>query len=197
MTQEEIGERIVAIVNEMRENTNERYMWKNIPLAKEGLELIKQIDSPEETPKGKALACNAIYEELPETNIPRFSLELLRFELEQMELSDEDMGNGNPTKDFVRYEIQRLEDFIDIEHVSMDDFMEKYHRHLKFSPVERTALWEEIYYDVEVECDKELGDIPRGMGFCYGYWNTLQNVLAKRGIEWRTPKELNPRVMFD
>ena len=58
MTQEEIGERIVAIVNEMRENTNERYMWKNIPLAKEGLELIKQIDSETQKtnlwlPKGK------------------------------------------------------------------------------------------------------------------------------------------------
>mgnify|MGYP003304456685 CR=1 FL=1 len=81
--------------------------------------------------------------------------------------------------------------------VGTDEFMEKYHRHLKFSSVERTPIWEEIYYDAEVECDKELGDIPRGMGFCYGYWHTLQNVLAKRGIEWQSPKELNPRVMFD
>ena len=115
----------------------------------------------------------------------------------QLELSDEEKKEGPLSKDFVRYEIQRLEDFIDIEHVSMDEFMEKYHRHLKFSSVERTPIWEEIYYDVEVECDKELGDIPRGMGFCYGYWHTLQNVLAKRGIEWQSPKELNPRVMFD
>ncbi|MCR4800618.1 MAG: hypothetical protein K5860_08940 [Bacteroidales bacterium] len=197
MTQEEICERIVAIVNEMRENTRERYMFRNIPLAKEGFCLVKQLESSEETPMGRAMACNAIYEELSEHNVPRFALELLRYELAQLELSDEEKKEGPLSKDFVRYEIQRLEDFIDIEHVSMDEFMEKYHRHLKFSSVERTPIWEEIYYDVEVECDKELGDIPRGMGFCYGYWHTLQNVLAKRGIEWQSPKELNPRVMFD
>ena len=94
MTQEEICERIVAIVNEMRENTRERYMFRNIPLAKEGFCLVKQFESSEETPMGRAMACNAIYEELSEHDVPRFALELLRYELAQLELSDEEKKEG-------------------------------------------------------------------------------------------------------
>ncbi|WP_294456636.1 hypothetical protein [uncultured Bacteroides sp.] len=39
---------------------------------------------------------------------------------------------------------------------------------------------------------------PRGMGFCFAYWNTKAQVLkADYGIEWRSPAIMNPHVMFD
>ena len=77
------------------------------------------------------------------------------------------------------------------------EFIERYQRHLKFDPVERTPQWEAMYYEVERECDRRLGDTPRGMGFCFAYWSTLRQVLHERGIDWRSPSEMNPRVMFD
>ena len=42
-----------------------------------------------------------------------------------------------------------------------------------------------------------LEEQEKGMGFCFEYWNTKKNVLAKYGIEWRNPHIMNPRVMFD
>ena len=44
---------------------------------------------------------------------------------------------------------------------------------------------------------EEMRIWPRGMGFCFGYWSAKRGVLAKRGIEWRDPHQMNPRVLFD
>lgn len=190
-------QRLVTITDEMRKNSEEMRSWKNIPQAKECVELLKAIDDPEETPMGKALACEAVIEQLPEYDVPRLVLGILRYQLELVGQSDEPESSGYPTVDGVQAEIRRLEDYIDTEHVSIKEFMDKYHRSLKFAPVERTPMWEEHYYEVEEECDRRLGETPRGMGFCFAYWSTLRQVLSERGIQWQSPSELNPRVMFD
>ena len=197
MTEETTIERLVDNVNKMRENSQEMRMWKNIPLAKECVEILRGIDDPEETPMGKALACEAIVQQLPEYDVPRFVLSILHYKLELIQQSDEQDPDQYPTVEEVQADIQRLNDYIDTEHVSSDEFMQKYQRHLKSAPIERTPLWEENYYEVEKECDRRLGDTPRGMGFCFAHWSTLRSVLAERGILWQSPSELNPRVMFD
>lgn len=188
--------RIIALVDEMRKNSSEFRMWKNIPLAKECIQLLRDLDDPEETPMGKALACDAIREQLPEYDVPRFTLDILHYERELLEQSDES-DDKYPSREEIDQEIQRLTDYIDTEHVSTAEFIHRHLRHLDFDPVERTPQWEEIYYKVEQECDRQLGDTPRGMGFCFAYWSTRRHVLANHGIHWRTPSELNPRVMFD
>lgn len=68
---------------------------------------------------------------------------------------------------------------------------------LKADPVQATAEWEDVIYDVEKEVDEQLKDEPRGMGFCFSYWSAKRAALARRGIEWRSPSAMNPRVMFD
>jgi hypothetical protein len=68
---------------------------------------------------------------------------------------------------------------------------------LKVDPVQATPEWENVIYDVEKEVDEELEDEPRGMGFCHSYWSAKRAALARRGIEWRSPSAMNPRVMFD
>ena len=68
---------------------------------------------------------------------------------------------------------------------------------LKVDPVQATPEWEKVIYEVEKEVDEELKDEPRGMGFCFGYWSAKRAALARRGIEWRSPSEMNPRVIFD
>ena len=194
MEQENIASRIIDLVDEMRHNSQVMRMWKNIPLAQEFMQLLRKLDDSDETPMGKALACNAICEQLPEYDVPRLVLEILCLERQLVEQATDEEGL---TLDEVDAEIQRLSDYIDTDRVSPETFMKRHHRHLNFDPVERTQLWEDVYYEAEQECDRRLGDTPRGMGFCFAHWSTFRQVLAERGIRWRSPSEMNPRVLFD
>ncbi len=194
MEQENIASRIIDLVDEMRHNSQDMRMWKNIPLAQECMQLLRKLDDSDETPMGKALACNAICEQLPEYDVPRLVLEILCLERQLVEQATDEEGL---TLDEVDAEIQRLSDYIDTDRVSPETFMKRHHRHLNFDPVERTQLWEDVYYEAEQECDRRLGDTPRGMGFCFAHWSTFRQVLAERGIRWRSPSEMNPHVLFD
>lgn len=70
--------------------------------------------------------------------------------------------------------------------------------HLRTDPVEYTREWEKIYYDVEDELDRRLANVPRQMGFCFQYWAMKRELLMEKyGIDWRSPSQMNPRVMFD
>ena len=191
---EKLVEQILANVDVMRKNAEEMRIWKNLPLAKETFELIKQVGD-DEGPLGRAMGCEMVVEKLSEYDAPRFTLEMLRYELKQLQMSEEQ--SEDLTEEEVQKHIEELERFIDIDHVSYEDYMKRSSRHLDFDEIERTPLWEKINYQVEAETDKLLGDEPRGMGFCFGYWSAKRGVLAKRGIEWRDPHQMNPRVLFD
>ncbi|MDE6288809.1 MAG: hypothetical protein K2M00_08515 [Muribaculaceae bacterium] len=69
--------------------------------------------------------------------------------------------------------------------------------HLRVDPVEFTERWEKIYYDLSDELDRLLADEPRRMGYCFMYWEAKARLLRKAyGIEWRSPRAMNPGVMF-
>ena len=189
------ADRIVALVKKMRKNSENQEMHLNLPLAQKAFAMLEALDDPEEDALGKAYACDAIVEQLPEYDVPRFVLSILRRELAWLEESTEKSEWLHPED--VKNEISKFEDYINPDAISMQEFCKKYNRHLLFDPVERTPLWEEIYYDVEVECFRHLKGAPRGMGFCFGYWAEKRAALAKRGIDWQSPHMMNPRVMFD
>lgn len=70
--------------------------------------------------------------------------------------------------------------------------------HLLVDPVEYTWEFEEIAADLKAELDELLSDVPRGMGFCFRYWDAKEKLLkSKYGIDWRSPGRMNPGVMFD
>lgn len=70
--------------------------------------------------------------------------------------------------------------------------------HLRVDSVEYTWEWEKIYYDVEDELDRRLANVPRQMGFCFQYWAMKRELLMEKyGIDWHSPSQMNPRVMFD
>ncbi|MDE6498379.1 MAG: hypothetical protein K2L21_06950 [Muribaculaceae bacterium] len=70
--------------------------------------------------------------------------------------------------------------------------------HLKADPVEYTYRWEEIYYDVEEKLNRRFDGVRRHMGFCFKLWSVKRELLKNEyGIEWRSPAQMNPRVMFD
>ena len=196
MSDEQKAERVVALIEEMRENSQEMRQWKNMALARECETLLHAI-SDRDASAGMALALDAIIQQLPEYDVPRYVLTLLCYELELVRDAGEQDGSQCPSAEDVEAHIRRLEDYIDAEHTSVSEFMERYGRHLTFDPVERSPEWEAHYLEVQQECDRRLGDTPRGMGFCFGYWGTLREVLAEHGIRWHSPSELNPRVMFD
>jgi hypothetical protein len=99
MNNKEKTERIISNVDKMRENSQDMRMWKNIPLAKECIQLLKELDSTEETPMGKALACEAIIQQLPEYDVPRLVLSILHYKLELVKASDEQDPERYPTED--------------------------------------------------------------------------------------------------
>lgn len=68
---------------------------------------------------------------------------------------------------------------------------------LKKDPVEWTERFEQVIDEVEQEVDLQLRNEPRGMGFCFVYWPAKTAALAARGVEWRSPHRMNPRVIFD
>ncbi len=70
--------------------------------------------------------------------------------------------------------------------------------HLKVDPVEYTTQWEDIYYDVEEYLDNRFANAPRHMGFCFMYWSAKQEYLKEKyNIDWHSPAQMNPRVIFD
>lgn len=69
--------------------------------------------------------------------------------------------------------------------------------HLKRDPVEWTARWEQVIDEADRIAYENLRDVPRGMGWCFGFWSERKAALKKFGIDWRSPHLMNPGVLFD
>lgn len=63
-------------------------------------------------------------------------------------------------------------------------------------PVEMTAEYLSVIDEVEKEVSEKLGD-NYYMGKCFEIWELTKSLLADYGIDWHTPSELNPGVIFD
>lgn len=68
-------------------------------------------------------------------------------------------------------------------------------RHLKHDPVEMSKEYLDVIDEVEekIEQNRTL----RGLGSCHEIWMLKCKFLAEKGIIWKSPALLNPRVMFD
>lgn len=69
------------------------------------------------------------------------------------------------------------------------------YRRLKHDPVEMTEEYLAVIDEVEelVEKNREYS----GFGSCHHLWSLKTQYLAQRGIRWRSPAVMNPRVLFD
>lgn len=176
------------IQKEMLHNADEGNLWKNIPLAKEAMHLLKdrRMGFDDSTAKeffDSVFDANAI----DDTNTPRLYLSFLDYFhwLWKSTYYDE-----NRT-----YHLLLAVD----PDLSEEEFLKRAgsYRSLKYDPVQNTPEWEEIIYEVEKELDEKFSGVDRYMGFCHEYWSAKRAALAKRGIEWRSPQQMNPRVRFD
>ncbi len=67
---------------------------------------------------------------------------------------------------------------------------------LKIDPIELSDdfinCFDEVHEEMLIQLEKE-GDLH----LCHQVWGILTDLYAKRGIFWRSPALMNPRVMFD
>ncbi len=71
------------------------------------------------------------------------------------------------------------------------------HIQLLHDPIEDDERYQRVELDVERLVRAEIGE-GGYMGFCHLYWTTKKRILRDEfGIEWKTPAEMNPNVMFD
>ena len=69
--------------------------------------------------------------------------------------------------------------------------------HLKYDPVEDTLYFMQIEEEVNRLVKEKIGE-GGYMGYCFIYWGTKKQILKEKyGIDWRSPSELNPTVLFD
>lgn len=200
----QIIEQANSLLALMREQAESGDFWKNIPLAQEYALRIEELLHDEDCDWWDTLAfCDAILLEelLNQRDTPRLCLRFmaLRNQILQQtrrEASPEEYQELHLTEEAALAIQQKLTDYIDPA-TRMEDWLHQYGGMLRFDPVEMTPQWEEAIFEVECECEKKLTKANRGMGFCFTYWSTKATILAKKGIIWRSPSLMNPRVMFD
>lgn len=201
---------IIDLFDEMKLNRNEGNLWKNIPLAQRYLHIIKDL-TPERdeeiNPAIRAwlveLALKFDFINVKETpRLYQSYCEYYRLCLHYM--LDSDM-NEELKEDMDRYYFRTVDGYIEklswiVGRCMTDYALDRWNSldgHLKTDPVQASEKWEEVIYEVEKEVEEELKDDPRGMGFCHAYWSAKRAALARRGIEWKSPSAMNPKVMFD
>lgn len=128
---------------------------------------------------------------------PRLKLRLLSMELKLLRRIESLSGHELSLSEDVMEEISFFRRNIGYADNGEYDRIEQ-RGHLKYDPVEWSAGYESIIDEAEKKIDARLEDFPRGMGFCFAYWHEKQSVLYEDyGIEWRTPSQMNPGVIFD
>ena len=67
------------------------------------------------------------------------------------------------------------------------------------TPAEDDPQLATVMLRATLELDAELADEDRNiMGFCHLFWHNKRRILRERyGVEWRTPVELNPQIIFE
>lgn len=60
-------------------------------------------------------------------------------------------------------------------------------------PIENTKEFAKVLEMIQPELD----EIGIGLGRCHIYWQRKKELLKSHGIDWKTPSECNPNVLFD
>ena len=65
-------------------------------------------------------------------------------------------------------------------------------------PVEETKEYLAIKDQLESELLKIMADCPYRMGRCHIYWGHKKRLLKEKyNIDWKSPDDMNPGIMFD
>lgn len=71
---------------------------------------------------------------------------------------------------------------------------------LYYDPIEDDPKYAEVFSKIDAEVKTAL-DMPtkrKGRGYVHIFWGTKKRILKQKyNIDWRTPSELNPHIIFD
>lgn len=67
---------------------------------------------------------------------------------------------------------------------------------MRHDPIEDDPEYASLFREVDAAIEAKFGtDLV--LGRCHSIWAFQAELLAARGIEWLSPSELNPGVLFD
>lgn len=72
--------------------------------------------------------------------------------------------------------------------------------YIKSDPVENTEEYKKIKDELEqkIKIQTEINGHKKGLGYCHIYWAYKKAILkTDYNIDWKSPSELNPEVIFD
>ena len=198
------------LVSRMNENNGEGMLWKNIPLMHELIHEFKDVApfrSENINPAYKAhyIACCIENGYIDKRETPRLFHSLCELYRLYRDFESPEDYDDYLSENMDKYYFRQVDRWISNLAIIVSDPEWDYAIQcwnglggmLKVDPVQATPEWEKVIHEVEKELDEQLKDEPRGMGFCHSYWSAKRAALARRGIEWRSPSAMNPRVMFD
>jgi len=71
---------------------------------------------------------------------------------------------------------------------------------LNSDPLDDDPTFAELIKTVEHQVEQELKSqkVKKSLGYCHYFWSLKKEILKKNyGLDWKSPAELNPDVMFD
>lgn len=69
---------------------------------------------------------------------------------------------------------------------------------MEHDPQEDDPIIGEIINKAHLEAEAELKNEFHGIGFCHLLWGTQKSILKEKyNIDWKTPSEMNPNIIFD
>ena len=54
----------------------------------------------------------------------------------------------------------------------------------------------QIEEDVEKIIEKEHEKLPKGLGYCYVFWNRKKELLKEKGYDWSSPADQNKHIIY-
>lgn len=171
--------------------------WRNAELCREICRYIPSII--DETPDSRVMAenvCERAAEHL--FDHPRLKVRLLSLQRDAIieqggeRAEDAEMGIDELSAKMMQMQLN----IIAADQERWNDIVNE--GYLKSDPIEWSEDYERVISDAQAKADERLKDVPRGMGFCYSWWHELAEILLNDyDIRWRSPKVMNPGVMFD
>ena len=69
---------------------------------------------------------------------------------------------------------------------------------IKHDPQEDDPALKNAFVSTEKQAEQNLVNHPKGLGFCHMFWREKKRILKEEhDIDWKTPEEMNPHVIFD
>lgn len=77
-------------------------------------------------------------------------------------------------------------------------FYEEHDHGMKIDPLEKDPVYAEIIKKAEEEAEKNIARLAKKNGHSYFLWMEQKRILKdKYNLNWKSPAEMNPEVVFD